>query len=74
LLGQVVTLHCVGASRPRCRLMVPPQSPCELTRPLPVKMLNSLRYLLFGPRRCVVVTNRPEDSDSMSTYSGLNPG
>jgi hypothetical protein len=34
---------------------VPPQSPCKFSRPSPVKMLNSLRYLVFGLGRCDVV-------------------
>jgi hypothetical protein len=29
--------------------------PCKLARPSRVKMLNLLRYLTFGLRRCVVV-------------------
>jgi hypothetical protein len=39
----------------RCTKLVPPQSPCKLSRPSPVKMLDSLRYLLFGLGRCGVV-------------------
>jgi len=38
-----------------CRKQVPPQSPCKLTRLSPVKILNLLRYLVFGLRRCAVV-------------------
>jgi hypothetical protein len=34
---------------------VPPQSPCKLARPSPVKILNLLCYLVFRLRRCVVV-------------------